>query len=198
MRLAPHVAVRTCFNPRPAFSCGAARSTSQMPLGAEQYYEFQSAPRILVRSGVLTGYPLGSSHKFQSAPRILVRSGVLLYCAAQSSRAVSIRAPHSRAERHQHASQCRFGKGVSIRAPHSRAERRLASFENGTHRIVSIRAPHSRAERLRVWKLYGLVIKCFNPRPAFSCGAASSSSSSLRARTCFNPRPAFSCGAALS
>ena len=63
---------RTGFNPRPAFSCGAAPMCCARGNGI---LAFQSAPRILVRSGPRATVPAKAPMGFQSAPRILVRSG---------------------------------------------------------------------------------------------------------------------------
>ena len=138
-----------------------------------------------------------------------------LYCSIAH---VSIRAPHSHAGRLSVMPLYCSIAHVSIRAPHSHAGRLSVMPLYCSIAHVSIRAPHSHARRrintlaqdddcgfqsapriLMRGDLIGssqpTLIRRFNPRPAFSCGATSGSRWSGSQAACFNPRPAFSCGA---
>ena len=109
---------------------------------------------------------------------------------------VSIRAPHFHAGRRRVASSADSCHDVSIRAPHFHAGRPDACRHAvAQSKSVSIRAPHFHAGRLRRTGAVGSRRRCFNPRPAFSCGATDTLASGSPTGTSFNPRPAFSCGA---
>ena len=153
---------------------------------------FQSAPRVLLRGDVGIVTSLGMVPCFNPRPAFFCGATVEPR-GSRSTHAVSIRAPRSSAGRRGRLDRRAGARKVSIRAPRSSAGRRSRS--------------HRRALRT-----------CFNPRPAFFCGATQQYSpkyqrnvfqsaprvllrgdaynpGSGRPHWCFNPRPAFFCGA---
>ena len=133
-----------CFNPRPAFFCGAtgrggARGTeSEVSIRAPRSSAGRPGPQ---RSTT-------TSMQFQSAPRVLLRGDVV------------------------HLAQNSQEAGFNPRPAFFCGATNEGGYDTGTPTSVSIRAPRSSAGRRRSEKVR-VPRQGFNPRPAFFCGATS-------------------------
>ena len=132
-----------CFNPRPAFFCGA--TLCGYPF-ARIHPEFQSAPRVLLRGDVAFRPPGDLPNSFNPRPAFFC-GATHWNSGAHRRDGVSIRAPRSSAGRRTAGRIVDLANNVSIRAPRSSAGRRYGFSFYRTSRWVSIRAPRSSAGR---------------------------------------------------
>ena len=155
-----------CFNPRPAFECGA---TSPSHVGLSPFCVSIRAPHSNAgRHQVLAGDL--SVEPFQSAPRIRMRGDLAggpvfdqLVCF------------NPRPAFECGATRQKFRQPI-----------RLSMFQS---------APRIRMRGDDGCKEKNYALDRFNPRPAFECGATREPLISATKPVSFNPRPAFECGA---
>ena len=207
------VRLTSCFNPRPALSCGATllvhlpAQPTEVSIRAPHFHAgrrrqamscsarwvtFQSAPRTFMRGDDKGMVAQLSMSEFQSAPRTFMRGDCIVRCN-HSSICVSIRAPHFHAGRPMRPAGS-AAVMVFQSAPRTFMRGDSIVVPPAQEKRVSIRAPHFHAGRPRP-ESFGSPSRGFNPRPALSCGATRSGAKYPRALACFNPRPALSCGA---
>ena len=131
--------------------------------------------------------------QFQSAPRVLLRGD-----RSSRQQGCSIRGFNPRPAFFCGATRSRSGKHqdryVSIRAPRSSAGRPAAAWSSPVTAMFQS-APRVLLRGDGVNRLYAIEHSCFNPRPAFFCGATWLAYTRYGQHHCFNPRPAFFCGA---
>ena len=139
---------------------------------------FQSAPRIRMRGDSPTPPEATRCKLFQSAPRIRMRGDAGWLCVVISRRPFQS-APRIRMRGDAAIRWAVCRPTVSIRAPHSNAGRPVRSArESGTEEFQS--APRIRMRGDRMLLLCTALSPCFNPRPAFECGATQRAESARR------------------
>ena len=173
MRSDPRFAIRTAVKSRVSIRAPHSRAERQVRMACQtKPNQFQSALRTRVRSDFGSLTSTSPVKKFQSALRTRVRSDSAPQCQPCWPAEVSIRAPHSRAERRgrevhstepwpcfnpRSALACGATRNSRVDGPsrhefQSALRTRVRSDPSAHHSSmrnsrVSIRAPHSRAER---------------------------------------------------
>ena len=181
-----------CFNPRPAFSCGATRHHRAIGIAVRGFNPRPAfscgatARNCHGRGGRWVSIRAPHSHagrhprwshemlylRFQSAPRILMRGDIPLRISVyheikfQSAPRILMRGDSALPARQYNLARAT----VSIRAPHSHAGRPPSGIQHMAITVfqsaprILMRGDHSRRTSAS---------RCasFNPRPAFSCGA---------------------------